>query len=210
MIIRDEKDNFLVQDVSVHHAYNKCFVTHHTANAQFHNNVCVRTVGQGVYLEDGTDITGNQFMRNHIAGTMAAQSTYSYPRANNSQYWDCDNLQAVNTNANWYTINGIPDTSLSGANSGTPPGPDTYHPGGFWITNPGNVFVNNSVAGCQAQGRGYWIITQDPSQESAYPEFTGNRTHGCYNGIDTAPDAINNAFNPAPLLQPATYLFHPG
>ncbi|WP_168177199.1 G8 domain-containing protein [Thalassospira sp. MCCC 1A03138] len=200
-------DNILVQDVSVHHAYNKCFVVHHTANAQFYNNVCVRTVGQGVYLEDGTDITGNQFMRNHIAGTMAAQSTYSYPRANNSQYWDGDNLQAANTNANWYTINGIPDTSLSGANSGTgtEPGPDTYHPGGFWITNPGNVFVNNSVAGCQAQGRGYWIITQDPTQESAYPEFTGNRTHGCYNGIDTAPDAINNAFNPAPLLQPATY-----
>lgn len=196
-------DNILVQDVSVHHAYNKCFVVHHTANAQFYNNVCVRTVGQGVYLEDGTDITGNQFMRNHIAGTMAAQSTYSYPRANDSQYWDGDNLQAVNTNANWYTINGIPDTSLSGANSGTPPGPDTYHPGGFWITNPGNVFVNNSVAGCQAQGRGYWIITQDPSQESAYPEFTGNRTHGCYNGIDTAPDAIN-AVNPAPLVPPST------
>jgi len=196
-------DNILVQDVSVHHSYNKCFVAHHTANAQFYNNVCVRTVGQGVYLEDGTDITGNQFMRNHIAGTMAAQSTYSYPRENGSQYWDGDNLQASKTNADWYTINAIPDTSLSGANIGTNPGPDTYHPGGFWITNPGNVFVNNSVAGCQAQGRGYWIITQDQSQESAYPEFTGNRTHGCYNGIDTAPDAINNAYNPAPLVPPS-------
>ncbi|WP_085617809.1 G8 domain-containing protein [Thalassospira alkalitolerans] len=208
-------DNILVQDVSVHHAYNKCFVAHHTANAKFYNNVCVRTVGQGVYLEDGTDITGNQFIRNHIAGTMAAQSTYTYPLTGGSQYWDGDNLQASNAiTPSWYTINGIADTSLSGENSyisntnqalGPYQGPDTYHPGGFWITNPGNVFVNNSVAGCQAQGRGYWIISQDPSQESAYPEFTGNRTHGCYNGIDTAPDAINNASNPAPLLSTAAY-----
>ena len=42
-------DKVLVQDVSVHHSYNKCFVVHGTANAKFYNNVCVRTVGQGVY-----------------------------------------------------------------------------------------------------------------------------------------------------------------
>ncbi|WP_417521884.1 G8 domain-containing protein [Marinobacter sp.] len=275
--------NVLIQDVSVHHGYNKCFVVHGSSNAAFYNNVCVRTVGQGVYLEDGSNITGNSFIRNLISGTMAADTTYSYPRQGNSQYWDGDNLQISNdqtingtvngatytgaepivitstqapatgsivtitdvtgnTNANgiwtvtkisdaefsldgstgngtyqnggrfsytsnWYSIYKIPDTSYSGQNAvGSAPGPDTFHPGGFWITNLDNVFVNNSVAGCQAQGRGYWLLGQDPAQNSAYPEFTGNRAHGCLNGIDTAPDDINNAMNPAPLL-PAD--FHP-
>jgi len=82
----------LIQDVSVHHSYNKCYVVHGTGNADFYNNVCVRTVGQGAYLEDGANITGNQFMRNFIAGTMAAQTTYSYPQKNGSLYWDGDNL----------------------------------------------------------------------------------------------------------------------
>ncbi len=82
----------LVQDVSVHHSYNKCYVVHGTGNANFYNNVCVRTVGQGVYLEDGAFITKNQFMRNLIAGTMAAQTTYTYPQQNGSTYWDGDNL----------------------------------------------------------------------------------------------------------------------
>jgi|GEM_PF-585998 len=362
-------DNVLIQDVSVHHSYNKCFVVHHTANAKLYDNVCVRTIGQGVYLEDGKDITGNQFIRNFVAGTMAADATYSYPPRNGSLYWDGDNLQASklsegdsdgasisaasnaapivvtvetadvpasgslvtiaevggntaangtwtitklsdttfslngsyghtngrfesspgavwsipgpsptpvtishatnaspivvttarapdtgtrvavagvkgNTAANgtwtvkkltdttfsldnsngavndsyttggiwkarraWYSVTGIADTSNSGANSSsTIPGPDSYHPGGFWITNTANTFVNNAVAGCQAQGRGYWLLGQDPTQIDGYPEFAGNRAHACYNGIDTAPDAINaSTSNPAPLLPTPSY-----
>ena len=200
--------NVLMQDVSVHHSYNKCYVVHATGNANFYNNVCVRTVGQGVYLEDGTGITGNQFMRNLIAGTMAANSTYSYPRQNGSTYWDGDNLQRSYSSATWYATSGIPDTSFSGANAVCPggscmPGPDLFHPGGFWITNLGNTFVNNSVAGCQAQGRAYWLLTQN-NQRFAYPEFTGNRSHGCYNGIDTNADTVM-ALNPQPFLPSSSY-----
>ncbi len=489
-------NNVLIQDVSVHHSYNKCYVVHGTGNANFYNNVCVRTIGQGVYLEDGTGITGNQFMRNFIAGTMAAQATYSYPQQNGSLYWDGDNLQGSHANAGlitnatnaspivvtspnnlptgaqvtisgvngntaangswtvtnidsghfslngstgngsfspysgtwstsglnaitsisqdlvskriviqtqsapvtgaqvtiknvnatvngtwtvtnttttgapqfalngtqgispgsysccvgtwtatgnitnatntspivitssnsvataaqvtitgvpgntaangpwsvtntnnsltqfslngstgngtyssgtwqaapvtitgasnaspivitsasapvtgaqvtisgvpgntaangswtvtnidathfslngstgngvytnggtwltsntsptWYTVNNIPDTSASGANGSV--GPDISFPGGFWITNLGNTFVNNSVAGCQAEGRGYWLLTQN-GQRYAYPEFTGNRAHGCYNGMDANVDTVN-AVNPAPTM----------
>jgi len=416
--------NVLVQDVSVHHSYNKCYVPHQTPNAKFYNNVCVRTVGQGFYLEDGTNITGNQFMRNHIAGTMAALSTYSFPQTNGSQYWDGDNLQIhhshirsgaitgatnaspivvsttasipsngtqvlvsgvlgntaangtwtvtnanptagtfalqgstgngtfvqptgtwtvgglnaitsivldsgnllaiktqstptagtqvtisgtgtaadgtwavtnvipgppqfslvgskgkspgtysccngtwtasgtvtnatnanpivitsssslnsgakvtiagvqgntaangtwpvtnidathfslqgpvgngnfpkstwadTNPNPNWYNINNIPDTAQSNANGNLL---DSTHPGGFWITNLGNTFVNNSVAGCQGPGRGYWLLAQG-STTTGYPEFTGNRVHGCYNGIDN-DDTTSNTVQPYPML----------
>ncbi|HEY8025653.1 MAG TPA: hypothetical protein VIF60_13870, partial [Burkholderiaceae bacterium] len=196
-------DAAVVKDVSVHHSYNKCFTVHGSTNADFYNNVCVRTVGQGFYLEDGTNITGNQFMHNLVAGTMAATSTYSYPQQNGSQYWDGDYLQqAQTTQPNWYTINNIPDTSNTGRNGSG--GLDTGFPNGFWITNLGNTFVNNSVAGCQAQGRAYWMLGQDPTQNSAYPEFTGNRAHGCYNGIDTNDDTVA-AINPAPILPNPTY-----
>ncbi|MBM4134216.1 MAG: hypothetical protein FJ245_10640 [Nitrospira sp.] len=187
-----------VQDVSVHHSYNKCYVVHGTGNANFYNNVCVRTVGQGFYLEDGDNITGNQFMRNHIAGTMAANTQYSFPLPPGSLYWDGDNLQNSHLSwVNWYNVNSIPDTSQSGYNASSPEGPDLYQPSGFWITNLGNTFVNNSVAGCQANGRGYWLIAQGANGTAAasrftYPEFTGNRAHGCYYGIDvTAQDGVS-------------------
>jgi hypothetical protein len=192
----------LAQDVSVHHSYNKCYVPHQTPNARFYNNVCVRTVGQGVYLEDGTHITGNQFMRNLIAGTMAAGTTYSYPQQNNSQYWDGDNLQGYYYNndstwknkGNWYNVNSIPDTAQSNANANPL---DSTHPSGFWITNLANTFVNNSVAGCQGPGRGYWMLSQG-SANNGYPEFTGNRVHGCYNGIDN-DDTTGNTQQPYPM-----------
>jgi hypothetical protein len=420
--------NVLVQDVSVHHSYNKCYVPHQTPNANFYNNVCVRTVGQGFYLEDGSHITGNHFMRNHVAGTMAALSTYSFPQQHGSQYWDGDNLQiqhshvqsgsltgatnaspivvttsapvpsngtqvtvagvlgntaangtwpvsssnpsagtfalqgttgngnflpaagtwtisgmntitglaqdtttqlitvktqstptvgtqvtisGTNTHAdgtwtvtkvvpgppsfelvnsqsispsnyssysccngtwtasgnvsnasnaspivitsssslnggaqvaisgvpgntaangtftvtnvdsthfslngstgngnyphplwaesnpspNWYNVNNIPDTAQSNANASVL---DSTHPGGFWITNLGNTFVNNSVAGCQGPGRGYWLLSQGATN-NGYPEFTGNRVHGCYNGIDN-DDTTNNTAQPYPML----------
>jgi len=419
--------NVLVQDVSVHHSYNKCYVPHQTPNANFYNNVCVRTVGQGFYLEDGDHITGNQFMRNHVAGTMAALSTYSFPQQNGSQYWDGDNLQIqhshvqsgsimgatnaspivvttsapvpsngtqvtvsgvlgntaangtwpvssatpsagtfalqgstgngtfiqpagtwtigglnaitgivldsgnllaiqtqstpatgtqvtisgtgtaadgtwtitnvingpprfslvgskgkspgtysccngtwtasgtvtdatnaspivitsssslnsgakvtisgvqgntaangtwtvinidtthfslqnstgngnypkptwadTNPSPNWYNVNNLPDTAQSNANASAL---DSTHPGGFWITNLGNAFVNNSVAGCQGPGRGYWLLAQG-STTTGYPEFTGNRVHGCYNGIDN-DDTTGNTVQPYPMLSSA-------
>jgi hypothetical protein len=155
-------------------------------------------------------------MRNLIAGTMAAQSTYSYPQRSYSspnftnQYWDGDNLQGAYysttgqpwyQNTNWYNVNGVPDTSQSGRNTANPV--DSVTPGGFWITNLDNTFVNNSVAGCQAQGRGYWLLSQvnpsDPNVQYGYPEFTGNRAHGCFNGIDD-DDTSGNTQGSLPTL----------
>ncbi|MBV7534707.1 G8 domain-containing protein [Duganella sp. sic0402] len=194
----------LVQDVSVHHSYNKCFVLHHTGNTDLFNNSCVRTVGQGVYLEDGAGITGNQLMRNLVAGAMAARATYSYPRSPGSLYWDGDYMQASHSAANWYTIQNIPDTSATLSQNKNPI--DANFPGGFWITNLANTFVNNTVAGCQAQGRGYWLLAQGGAEvRSAYPEFTGNRAHACFNGIDN-DDQSGNTQDAQPTLNgPSAY-----
>ncbi|MCF6767468.1 hypothetical protein L3V86_03685 [Thiotrichales bacterium 19S11-10] len=202
-----EDPNLIVQDTSVHHSYDKCFVPHATMGIKFYNNVCVRTIGQGFYLEDGYMIEDNHFVRNLVAGVMGASLDY-LPYSNNSPlpapgngfnlFWSGDyktnDQQFVAGN---YDPSKIPDTSNSGANTDHPI--DSLNPNGFWITNFGgkltpNLFVNNSVAGCQIQGRGYWIIKQSLKSEYApngfpkqtsYPVFQGNRAHGCYAGLDT-------------------------
>ena len=63
---------------------------------------------------------------------------------------------------------------------------------GFWITNLGsNTFTGNSIAGCQAYGRGFWILPgTTAAQYAVLPKgnFAANRAHGCYTGFDTAAD----------------------
>ncbi|MCF6777078.1 G8 domain-containing protein [Thiotrichales bacterium 19X7-9] len=196
----------LVQDSSVHHSFNKCYVTHDTMGSKFYNNSCVRIIGQGFYLEDGHNIAANQYIRNHVAGVMAAALNYDPSQKNVTDasgyaiglnlFWDGDYL---GSNDNFhYNPAKIPDTSNSGANTGSYM--DSFGPSGFWITTFGsyvgkslpNLYVNNSVAGCQLRGAAYWLVRQDvnkitdvPStiQEDLYPVFTGNRGHACYDGI---------------------------
>ncbi|UTW42655.1 hypothetical protein KFE69_00460 [bacterium SCSIO 12844] len=218
-----EDTHLLVQDTSVHHSYNKCFVPHATKGIKFYNNVCVRAIGQGFYLEDGYRIEDNQFVRNLVAGVMGASLDYTpyapganlpAPGTGKNLFWAGDyKTNSQKFIAGGYNPANIPDTSNSGANTGHPI--DSLNPNGFWITNFGgqltpNLFLNNSVAGCQIQGRGYWLVKQalpsiyQPSgfpKQTTYPVFQGNRAHGCYAGLDT--DArmdlgLSNATTSAP------------
>jgi hypothetical protein len=149
--------------------------------------------------------TGTQVTIAGVTGNTAANGTWTVTNtgansfslngsAGNGNYqtgtWD-----ETNPNPKWYDVNNIPDTAQSNANRQPL---DSTHPGGFWITNLGNTFVNNSVAGCQVKGRGFWLLAQGLTK-NGYPEFTGNRAHGCYNGIDN-DDTTTNTINPFPML----------
>lgn len=217
-------NNLLVQDTSVHHSFNKCFVTHDTMGVRFYNNTCIRTIGQGFYLEDGYNIANNQYVHNLVAGTMSASLNYN-PAAKNvknqggidigkNTYWDGDYLA---TSSFGYNPAAIPDTSDSGANTGNYI--DSFDPSGFWITTFGsrisganypNVFVNNSVAGCQMRGAAYWSVLQDvdafssvPSttKPTLYPVFSGNRGHACYDGFIAGNNSMVQA-NPPVAIGP--------
>ena len=84
--------------------------------------------------------------------------------------------------------------------------PNVYFepPGGFWIINPSIKLINNSIAGCQDVGMGYWYVTpvatgRIPSvpvsilnnkfipigafYKGVHGEFINNRVHGCYGGL---------------------------
>ena len=221
----EDKQSLLVQDSVVHHSFNKCFVTHDTMGVSFYNNVCVRTIGQGFYLEDGYNVAGNQYIRNHVAGTMVAALNYnpSLKKVSNAggviginTYWDGDYL-AQQDGFN-YDPSKIPDTSDSGANTGNHI--DSFEPSGFWITSFGNryngknypnLFVNNSVAGCQLRGAAYWTIRQNvqkmsdvPSTQKSdlYPVFVGNRGHACYDGFIAGDNSMVQATAPGVIIGP--------
>jgi len=76
-----------------------------------------------------------------------------------------------------------------------------YEPAtGFWLVNPSAKLTNNSIGGCQGEGKGYWYVP--PAKGSAdlekkkfipvgtYPgvgdphgTFVNNRAHGCDSGL---------------------------
>src|SRR6185295_11642854 len=64
------------------------------------------------------------------------------------------------------------------------------------------TFKGNSIAGCQAQGRGFWVLPGTSTAAFApltAGDFAGNRAHGCYTGLDTASDVgVTGAFQYTP------------
>jgi hypothetical protein len=77
-------------------------------------------------------------------------------------------------------------------------------PTGFWITNPSAKLYDNSIGGCQGEGKGYWYVPAlsgpnvaakfipigDYPQEPLHGEFSNNRVHGCYSGLYTDNEDI--------------------
>lgn len=77
-------------------------------------------------------------------------------------------------------------------------------PTGFWITNPSAKLNNNSIGGCQGEGKGYgyvpalsgpnvaakFIPIGDYPQEPLRGEFVNNRMHSCYSGLYTDNEDI--------------------
>ena len=72
---------------------------------------------------------------------------------------------------------------------------------GFWIVNPGTKLTNNSIAGCQGHGKGYWYVPPtdalttdfvnlglDNLKFHAVGEFKNNRVHGCDAGVYGEPE----------------------
>jgi hypothetical protein len=185
----------LIDSNSIHHGYNHCITLHATNNVTISNNVCARIVDHLYYLETGTE-TGNNFVNNLGVGAMSNLFTIAASNtAAQAAFWTGDNLtnnpsQPWFNNYNGFNIrftDNVPPSAATviGSTSGNTSS-------GFWITNIGaNKFVGNSIAGCQAVGRGFWILPASVAiAETPLPKgnFASNRAHGCYAGFDTAAD----------------------
>ena len=178
----------LIDSNSIHHSYNKCVTVHQTNGLTISNNVCARVVGHLYYLESGSE-ENVAFLHNLGIGAMS--NAFSIPAANTAAteaFWSGD-----------YLVNGVDGDGGNGydgfnvafSDDGSVTG-TAQTASGFWITNLGsNKFVGNAVAGCQAFGRGFWILPgTSAAQYAVLPKgnFADNRAHGCYTGFDTAAD----------------------
>lgn len=167
--------NVLLNSNTIHHSFNKGFTIHGTNKLTLTNNVVARTIGHGVYIEDGTE-QHNTFDGNLVAGMSLAAFT---PASGKSHlFWTGDYL-AHQSGYN-YDANNVHNVTLT----------DKVGPSGFWIMNTVNTFKNNSVAGAQGRGRGYWyVVTQAMGNSQQFDqvlEFSNNRAHGCYVGLDNS------------------------
>ncbi len=174
--------NTLVDSNSIHHGYNHCITLHDTNNVTISNNVCARIVDHLFYTETGNE-TGNTFIDNLGIGAMSNGFNITGNPGALAAFWSGDYLAS----ANGYNGFNIPFTDQTSSVLGS-----SYTASGFWITNPGgNKFVGNSIAGCQDQGRGFWMLPASTAiAQVPLPKgnFKSNRAHGCYTGFDTAED----------------------
>ncbi|MEM9844972.1 MAG: G8 domain-containing protein, partial [Pseudomonadota bacterium] len=67
-----------VEDVSVHHSYQKGATIHGTSNIRFEDNVIFDHVGHGVFFEDGSE-NGNQILGNLVFNTRESQTGEPIP-----------------------------------------------------------------------------------------------------------------------------------
>ena len=184
----------LIDSNSIDHSYNHCITLHDTNNVTISNNVCARIVDHLFYLESGHE-AGNIFVDNLGIGAMS--NAFSIPTGNTGAlgaFWSGDYL----ANKIGYDGFNIPFTDHTATVVGS-----SYTASGFWITNPAaNKFVGNSIAGCQDQGRGFWMLPASTAIAMVpLPKgnFKSNRAHGCYTGFDTAEDiGVTGAFGYIP------------
>ncbi|MBX3658758.1 MAG: G8 domain-containing protein [Ramlibacter sp.] len=174
----------LVDSNSIHHSYNKCMTLHSTSGVTLSNNVCARAVGHLFYMEEG-DENNNRIVNNLGIGAMS--SAFSIPAGSITalaSFWPGDYLARGHgpVSGNGYSGFNVPFND-EGSVIGT-----ATTASGFWITTlTGNTITGNSVAGCQAFGRGFWILPA-ASAATGTGTFAHNRAHGCYAGFDTASD----------------------
>lgn len=182
----------LVDSNSIHHSYNKCVTLHSTNGVTVSNNVCARAVGHLFYLEAG-DETGNQFTGNLGIGAMSNAMSQPAGTAALASFWSGDymvngTVSGTGTAAVTVAGNGYNGFNVPFNDDGAPNGAANTA-SGFWISNlGGNTFTGNSVAGCQAFGRGFWLLPGTSAAATATGTFALNRAHGCYVGFDTASD----------------------
>ena len=178
--------NTTINSNSIHHTFNKCITVHLTNGLNIKYNVCARNIGHSYFLETGME-TDNLFEGNLAVGAMAAGFKFPADSANVcTSFWEGDYM-VKQSNYAYDGMNVPHPEAVPGIIAN-----ENKTPTGFWITNPNNSFLNNSVAGVQGLGRGFWILpvanAAAAANKAIMPLFKGNRAHACFNGFDNATD----------------------
>jgi cell migration-inducing and hyaluronan-binding protein len=171
-----------IRNAAIHDTFNRCVTVHGTNNLQVQNNVTYNTVGHCFFIEDGIE-TGNRYVANLGIQTKCHPTLPCEPsnltdasRGSRGQQSEHVLLPSDNTVAT------------------------------YWITNPGNHFIDNVAAGSDAVG--FWLaFIEHPNgqfagteisantwpRRSPLGEFRGNVAHSNFDSLmyDRGPNADN-------------------
>jgi hypothetical protein len=170
-----------IRNAAIHDTFSRCVTVHGTDNLRIENNVTYNNVGHCFFLEDGIE-KGNQFVRNLAIQTKCHPTKECVPV----------NL-AANGEITAENPRNIRQVSFSG-NDTLLPSDNTVS--SFWITNPGNFFIENVAAGSDQIG--FWFsIPEHPNGQFLNTEvskntwsrrmplgaFKGNVAHSNFDGV---------------------------
>jgi hypothetical protein len=191
-----------VKDSSVWDSMTRFVAMHGTHRATVARNVGYLSVGNGYYIEDGSEIE-NKFCHNLGVGARAALQEYFAAQARLSPLPLTARLvpPILDGSAN------VPVQDTSGPNRpNLLTGSDAYMPVMFWMMNAYNELVGNQAVGVHGFGSCYWLLASGLSG----PSFTTHQFDGLakYNvaGDIHAPllRFRGNSCTTAPLALPAS------
>jgi len=193
-----------IRNSAIHDTFNRCVTVHGTDNLRIENNVTFNNVGHCFFLEDGIE-TGNQFVKNLAIQTKCHPTKECVPT----------NLAANGENDFTYEERlAVREISFRGGDT-LLPSDNTVS--SFWITNPGNSYIDNVAAGSDETG--FWLsLPEHPNgafsgseiAKNTWPrrtpmgEFRGNVAHSNFDGFlfdrninkDNTFGLAGNAFMP--------------
>jgi hypothetical protein len=157
--------NTFVTDSSVNESMTRWFVLHSTQNVTLARNVGYLSIGDGYFLEDGTEADNALYSNIGIFARAAVQNAQN-PRR----------------------VPGILAYTPAGASVALDS--DVYHPTVFWIANGWNDFIGNMAAGAGTCGACYWLL---PSLNTDMPDVPNGDMHMKWTGYAGLQTQINTA-----------------
>jgi hypothetical protein len=180
-LVGDSGKGQYIRNAAIHDTFNRCVTVHGTNDLQIENNVTYNTVGHCFFMEDGIE-SGNEFISNLAIQTKCHPTMECVPNnlAANGEI-DAENRQALT------------QTSFSGEYTLLP---SDNTAASYWITNPGNSYIDNVAAGSDSTGfwfsipihpNGAFLGSEDSlntwPRRTPVREFRGNVAHSNFDGF---------------------------
>jgi hypothetical protein len=170
-----------IRNAAIHDTFNRCVTVHGTHNLQIENNVTYNTVGHCFFMEDGIE-TGNEFIHNLAIQTKCHPTMECVP-----------NNLAANGEIDGKNRGELRQISFSGEHT-LLPSDNTV--AAYWITNPGNSYIDNVAAGSDQIGfwfslpmhpNGAFLGSEDSlntwPRRTPLRAFRGNVAHSNFDGF---------------------------
>jgi hypothetical protein len=169
-----------IKNAAIHDTFNRCVTVHGTNDLRIENNVTYNIVGHCFFMEDGIE-SGNEFVKNLAIQVKCHPTMECVPNnlaANGEIEGDRQELRRISFSGE-HTL--LPSDNTVAA---------------YWITNPGNSYIDNVAAGSDQIG--FWFsLPMHPNgaflgseaslntwpRRTPLRKFSGNVAHSNFDGF---------------------------